>query len=145
MKKIDYGDRAQAAPRTAKTMSSALVIALAADSAEVTARPITFDAEIRLPRRPIDWSLWNLFPGTLEIHDNGDPQQRKEQYVIFPLRQNESVGGEGDEAAGQRPGYGADSDMSERKLRRPYQIGSTTSPAKNTKPGTPVSRRSDRT
>jgi hypothetical protein len=62
---------------------------------------------MRFPQRLIDGSFWNLFAGILVIHDNDDRQQRKDQHVIFPLRQNESVGGEGDEAAGHRPGHRA--------------------------------------
>jgi hypothetical protein len=61
--------------------------------------------EMRFPRRLIDYSLWNLSPRIFIIHDNDDRQQRKDQHVIFPLRQNESVCGKGDEATDQCAGY----------------------------------------
>jgi hypothetical protein len=57
---------------------------------------------MRLPQRLIDYTLWNLSPSILVVHDNDDRQQRKDQHVIFPLRQNESVVEEGDEATGQQ-------------------------------------------
>ena len=60
--------------------------------------------KIGFPRRLIDDSRRSLFPSVFVIYDNDDRQQRKNQHVIFSLRQNESVHGEGDETAGQRPG-----------------------------------------
>ena len=48
-------------------------------------------------RRSVTRSLWNLLPSILVIHDDDNREQRKDQHVIFPLRQNKSVRKERDE------------------------------------------------
>ena len=71
--------------------------------------PRAVDGNASFSRRFIgcELAVGDSFPSVLVVQDNDDREQRKDQHVIFPLRQDKSVRGERDEAAGQRAGHRA--------------------------------------